>query len=235
MPTTTPVLGLEKINTVADGNLTVNIDEFFNDNFDKIDDAIGDIQSDSTITKQGNTFNGASQLVKKTSDNKYPVGDGSLLTNLPIPADAFSTDQKTAGTNGGTFTAGAWRTRDLNTVLTNEISGASLAANAITLPAGTYYCDASANVLSVNNHKMRLRKTNNTAETLLVGTSEFNYYDASASNSSKISGRFILTEISMVELQHFCQTTAVTTGFGTAVNLDNTAEIYADIKIWKVA
>ena len=38
-------------------------------------------------------------------------------------------DQKPQGTYGGTFTAGAWRTRDLNTVLTNTITGASLAAN----------------------------------------------------------------------------------------------------------
>lgn len=35
-------------------------------------------------------------------------------------------DQKTSGTLGGTFTSGAWRTRDLNTELTNEITGGGL-------------------------------------------------------------------------------------------------------------
>ena len=32
-----------------------------------------------------------------------------------IPSIAIIEDQKSAGTAGGTFTSGAWRTRDLNT------------------------------------------------------------------------------------------------------------------------
>lgn len=38
--------------------------------------------TDTTITKQGNTFNGASQLVKLTSAGKLPNIDGSLLTGI---------------------------------------------------------------------------------------------------------------------------------------------------------
>ena len=36
----------------------------------------------SSVTTEGNTFNGNSQLVKTTSDGKLPVLDGSLLTNV---------------------------------------------------------------------------------------------------------------------------------------------------------
>ncbi len=36
----------------------------------------------SNITTQGNTFNGANQLVKLTSDGKLPAIDGSLLTGI---------------------------------------------------------------------------------------------------------------------------------------------------------
>lgn len=45
-----------------------------------------------TITKQGNTFNGANQLVQLDSSGKLPAVDGSQLTNLPVgnPSDAYS-------------------------------------------------------------------------------------------------------------------------------------------------
>lgn len=36
------------------------------------------------VTKQGNTFNGASELVQLDADSKLPAVDGSNLTNLPI-------------------------------------------------------------------------------------------------------------------------------------------------------
>jgi hypothetical protein len=37
------------------------------------------------VTKQGNTFNGAEQLVQLDASAKLPAVDGSNLTNLPIP------------------------------------------------------------------------------------------------------------------------------------------------------
>ena len=52
-------------------------------------------------------------------------------------------DQKPAGTSGGAFAAGAWQVRDLNAVVANSISGASLSGNRITLPAGKYVVSAS--------------------------------------------------------------------------------------------
>lgn len=39
--------------------------------------------SDITVTKQGNTFNSANELVKLNSNGKLPTLDGSNLTNLP--------------------------------------------------------------------------------------------------------------------------------------------------------
>lgn len=39
-------------------------------------------KSDTTVTKQGNTFNGAEQLVLLNSSGQLPALDGSLLTNI---------------------------------------------------------------------------------------------------------------------------------------------------------
>ena len=46
---------------------------------------LSDSRLSSAVTTQGNTFNGASQLVKLDASAKLPAVDGSNLTNLPIP------------------------------------------------------------------------------------------------------------------------------------------------------
>jgi len=46
---------------------------------------LSDSRLSSAVTKQGNTFNGASQLVQLDASTKLPAIDGSNLTNLPIP------------------------------------------------------------------------------------------------------------------------------------------------------
>ena len=45
---------------------------------------LSDSRLSSAVTKQGNTFNGASQLVQLDASAKLPAVDGSNLTNLPI-------------------------------------------------------------------------------------------------------------------------------------------------------
>jgi len=79
-------------------------------------------------------------------------------------------DQKTAGTNGGTFTSGARRTRDLNTVIVNRITGASLSSNQITLPAGTYRVEAFAPAQRVGSHQAYIRDITSSAD-LAIGHS----------------------------------------------------------------
>jgi hypothetical protein len=46
---------------------------------------LSDSRLSSAVTKQGNTFNGASQLVQLDATAKLPAVDGSNLTNLNIP------------------------------------------------------------------------------------------------------------------------------------------------------
>ena len=58
------------------------------------------------ITTQGNTFNGASQLVQLDSSGKLPAVDGSQLTNLPAgsaPANMVTTDTEQTITGTKTF------------------------------------------------------------------------------------------------------------------------------------
>ena len=154
-------------------------------------------------------------------------------------SDNFSTklfhvrDEKSSGTNGGTFTSGAWQTRTLNTSLTNEISGASLSSNQIILPSGTYYIDATAPAFQIDAHKAKLRNITDSSDTL-IGTSEISQYFAAYTTTSFVTGRFTISAQKTFELQHRCQSTLATNGFGQSSSFSVT-EVYTDVKIWKVA
>ena len=160
------------------------------------------------------------------------------LASLASTAKAFQAqllhvqDQKSSGTAGGTFTSGDWRTRTLNTSITNEISGASLASNQVTLPAGTYYLEASAPAYQVNLHQLRVRNVTDSA-TLLTGTI---VRSASADNSvlsSGVYGRFTLSGTKAIELQHQCSLSGASDGFGQAGSFGT--EVYSDLRVWKIA
>jgi len=73
----------------------------------KISPALGAVPNDSldssSITKQGNVFNGVSQIVKTDGTGKLPAIDGSQLTNLP---SGGSTASNSSGTYTPTLTPG---------------------------------------------------------------------------------------------------------------------------------
>ena len=144
-------------------------------------------------------------------------------------------DEQAANTDAGTFTSGAWQTRALNTVKTNEISGASLSSNQMTLPAGSYEIDASAPAYKVVDHKARLWDTTGSAM-LIIGSSETTNTgtDGETQSWSTVRGQFTLTVESVLELQHRCDTTFATIGLGRAVNLDTQLEVYAEVRIRRI-
>ena len=78
-------------------------------------------------------------------------------------------DQKAEGTDGGSATIGARQTRDLNTVRHNTITGASLAANQITLPAGTYEIEGTVPAVYSRITKSWLRNVSDGADAI-IGT-----------------------------------------------------------------
>lgn len=67
----------------------------------------GELDVGTTVTTQGNTFNGANQLVKLDSSGKLPAIDGSQLTNLPgggsAPTNMVTTDTTQTITGLKTF------------------------------------------------------------------------------------------------------------------------------------
>lgn len=137
-------------------------------------------------------------------------------------------DLKTSS-DGGTFTSGDWRTRDLNTVLNDPFGIVTdLSSNQITLNAGIYRVRASAPAYLVNNHLARLQDVTN-ATTLLVSNTP------TASNGqirAYMAGQFELTGQVTLELQHYAATTRATDGFG--VGNAFTDSIFSVVELWRL-
>jgi len=162
------------------------------------------------------------------------IGDGSALTGI-INGFLIVQDTKASDTAGGTFTAGAWRTRDLNTVQHNSIAGASLAAatGRVTLPAGTYRVRGAAPCLRVNSTAARLYSIT-ASTTLLIGSSGYAYSNDNGYIDSIVVGIFTLATTTVIELQHDCETTFSTYGFGHPGRTGQ-RELYSHLEFEKIA
>jgi hypothetical protein len=141
-------------------------------------------------------------------------------------------EQQSSGTAGGTFTFGAWRTRSLNTVIKNTITGASLASNQITLPLGSYTVRATGATHRVQQHQLRIRNISDSSSDILglVVSSD------NATNSDVpgiLNGTLVLTEEKVFELQHRADSTQATNGFGVPTSFGE-QEVYADILITQI-
>lgn len=138
-------------------------------------------------------------------------------------------DQKAQNTAGGTFTSGAWQTRTLNTVQSNSITGASLASNQITLPAGTYLIEGSAPAATVNLHQAGFYNVTDGTFSI-IGTTE--RAGTSDVTRSFFSGVITIAGTKVFDIRHRCQITCGTYGFGYAGNF--AVEIYTMVKITKL-
>jgi len=166
------------------------------------------------------------------------------LLNPSAAGDTFASrllhvrEEQTSGTNPqGSVSAAVWNVRILNTVLTNEIPGASLATNQITLPAGTYMIMGHAPSSGLaQGHKARFYNATDASATI-IGTTEKNASTASStevSNRSTVTGRFTIANSKTFELQHWVNNVAAG-ATGLAISVPSTVEVYSEVLIWKVA
>jgi hypothetical protein len=145
-------------------------------------------------------------------------------------------DVKAISTAGGTFTTGAWRTRDLQTTQINNITSASLASNQVTLPAGTYFISGNAPAYSIFRHYTRFQNITDST-TAIVGTIEFTSTGNQVVTRSWIIGQFTIASSKVFEFQHRSSDTKAGDGFGTSE--DNQlggvqTNIYANVTIEKI-
>jgi len=164
--------------------------------------------------------------VLKRIDASLVGGDGAYESQL-----LHVRDIKIYATDGGGASSGS-NTRDLNTVETNEISGASLSSNQITLPAGTYFIMASVPTYKTGNSKAVLHNVTSGAVNV-VGTAEYSDVSDNVLVRSFINKRFTISGTSVFEIRLFCGAAKSTNGLGIGYNVAST-NVYTEVMIWKV-
>jgi hypothetical protein len=197
------------------------------------------------LTSLTETINGQPS-VTISPDDKAPkqfIKDGSNYIMLSYEESAgggatFKTmivqDQKSSGTGGGSNVTGRQQ-RTLNTVVINEISGASLASNEITLPPGDYLISARAPSYRTNANKCFITRVSGDSLTEITGSSEIGISGSDTTGSNSIITERRLTAISgiVIDLNFWCQTVRSGNGLGYA-SISGDVEVYAEVIIQKI-
>ncbi|BAQ87610.1 putative c1q-globular head like [uncultured Mediterranean phage uvMED] len=204
--------------------MTVKINADTSDGLKFVSDTSGAIDFQS---------NGSTKMSMDASGNLTAVsfiGSGANLTNLPSSAPLIfhARDEKSQGTNGGDISVGD-NDRDLNTVLTNTIPGASLSSNQITLPAGTY--DVIAMALNHNGLANKIFFYNNTDS--VSDIRGHNNRNGATDIWAVAKQRITITGTKVYRIIHYAANAR--SGYGGGLANSNGVEIYVDVHITKVA
>lgn len=165
-----------------------------------------------------------------TTDPALDPANYVLLSAMAGFPTLYARDEKPAGSVGGTATAAAWVQRVLNTVKSNTITGASLSANQITLPAGTYEYEGSAPGAQCDTHRIRLWNVTD-GSVIDVGT----IADSSnipVSTNSHVSGVFTIASQKTIEIQHRLTTVVGSYALGRSSGV--APELFAEITLRKI-
>ena len=144
---------------------------------------------------------------------------------------AVIADRKSQNTNGGTITAGAWRTRDLNTEIADADGIVSISSNQFTLQAGTYYVVAHVPVVD-GNDRAGIRLYNST-DSSVTETGESVFQPVNLNCTYRIYARFTISGAKVFEIQDRRDGTYNTYGGGVAGNYGT--ETYTVVEIFKEA
>lgn len=149
-------------------------------------------------------------------------------------------DQKAYNVDGGTSIADAWTKRTLNTVIYNDIQGASLASDAVSLPAGVYYVEASNCQAAGAAAIARYSAVFKDGVKALQGVQEYsNTGSGVIQNSPVVSGIITLSTPGTIDLRYYVGISLSTGGLGYSNNFGSITDasipsIYADLKIWQL-
>ena len=143
-------------------------------------------------------------------------------------------ETQSSGTAGGTATSGSYVKRVLNTTVTNNVSGCSIATSVDTLAtSGTYYLQGISPCWRTDGVKARLQNTT-ASTTIALGTVGNSNTTDNSQNFATVQGYITISASTTIELQGRVTTTSAGSGAGRAATFGDD-EIYAQLFILKVA
>jgi len=149
-----------------------------------------------------------------------PIG-GSFL--------AIIEDRQT-DSNGQSYTSSTWTTQRLNNVAANSISGLSLSSNTITIPAGTYYVDASVSFAGANSRVGQLRFTNSAGTIKILGVAMSYSAAGGGQGLATLRGQIVVPSSTTFNLQVWFNNTTATPFISTGEDM-----IYSSLIIQKIS
>ena len=177
-------------------------------------------------------------VVFGTAPNQVPRNSdlGALAYMAPsslVPPFIHVREEQAAGVAGGTSSSSGLHDRVLNTVVSNTITGASLASSQVTLPAGTYdFISSAPSGQSAGNRLFLFNVTDSV--NILQGENSTNGSGANNSVPAICQGRFTLTSTKVVKLRHYISNGIATFGLGYSIGVTGVPEVYSSLQIWKV-
>ncbi len=201
------------------------------------------IRSEKTANEDGNgelsfwTANGTTTTKAMTIDNS-----GNVIIVGNVTASNLTTsnttmhirDEKTNGTDAGTFTNSGWRVRDLNTTYGSS-SFATIGSNQITFTQnGVYRIKARAPAYGVSKHKIQLY--NSTTSSQMLSSSNAYSVINCGSTDSIIDSIFTITGTPTIELRHYCSVSRSTDGKGINCSFGGSyPEVYSEVWITRIS
>lgn len=163
------------------------------------------------------------------------IGGGQVYrAGVPLGViGAIIEDQKTSGTNGGDFTSGTERVRDLNTLTYNALGIPAISANQFTLTAGTYHISWDAPCHAVSNNQSMLYNATDAVVAARGSSGRATQPSPDATFVSSGSAVVTIAATKAFEIRHRCVTTQTSNGFGVAVAFGT--EVYTRVRITKIA
>ena len=153
----------------------------------------------------------ASQLVGVCTSGLTKTGGFGKFASYAIIAKVRAADSG----YWGSYTTGDWRTRDLDTEITDEDDIVSISSNQFTLQAGTYLINFGCTMFHIQTHAIRLQ---NVTDGTTAGVGNPNAaYTYSATLFTTGVCRVTIASAKTFEVQGYPQTTKTTNGMGYAM------------------
>jgi len=168
-----------------------------------------------------------------TGNAAMTVSNGGDVTFANrYPKVALIADVKSDGTDGGTFSLGAWRDRDLNTEIYDPDNIVTISSNQFTIGSGTYIIEWDCAFFDVSMNQTRLYDVTGGAS-LQSGLSMYGNPPDNGYGIASGSAQVTITSNNTYKIQHRCLTTKGSTGFGLSSGFGED-EQFVRVKITKL-
>ena len=153
----------------------------------------------------------AAQLVGICTAGLTKTGGFGKFSSYAVIAKVRASD---AG-GFGSYTTGDWRTRDIDTEITDEDDIVSISSNQFTLQAGTYLINFGCTMFHIQTHAIRLQNVTD-GTTAGVGNPNAGYTYSATLFTTGVC-RVTIASAKTFEVQGYPQTTKTTNGMGYAM------------------